>query len=220
LFDITGMRFGKLVAVEKVSTSGRALWRFACDCGGERVGMAQTAKAGQLKYCPECREIERGKSISTHGATSRFKPRVKLYDIWNAMRSRCLTPTAQRYASYGGRGIGICAEWGQYPAFEQWALANGYRAGLSIDRIDNDGPYSPANCRWATHAEQAQNKQQTRWVEYQGEIMNLMQLAKLTGISWFTLRGRLDAGLTADEAVNHPLRGHLPGRRNYRGVRA
>lgn len=146
--------------------------------------------------------------------------RDRLYNAWNNIRSRCNTPTNPRFHVYGGRGIKICAEWDDFAAFRDLALSNGYADDLSIDRIDNDGDYEPSNCRWATAAEQAQNKQQTRWIEYQGERMNLMQLAKRTGISWFTLRGRLDAGLTPDEAVNHPLRGYLPTRRNYASLRS
>ena len=80
-----------------------------------------------------------------HGHT-----RERLYRVWTQMRYRCLTPTCPDYHHYGGRGIGICPEWGSYPAFRQWALANGYEPGLQIDRRDNDQGYSPDNCRWVT----------------------------------------------------------------------
>jgi len=73
------------------------------------------------------------------------------------MRERCLTPTYHSYSRYGGRGITICNEWESYVEFKNWALANGYKDTLTLDRIDNDGNYSFDNCRWSTPQEQAQN---------------------------------------------------------------
>lgn len=220
LFDITGMRFGKLTAIERISNDRRSVWRFACDCGGERVTMAQTVKCGDVAGCAECGSRARKEKLTKHGGASKAGKRNRLYVCWVSMRARCYTPTIPNYANYGARGIAVCDEWADFAAFSEWANANGYRDDLTIDRVDVEGDYSPGNCRWVTHTEQAQNKRQSRWVEYQGETMNLMQLAKRTGISWHTLRGRLNAGLSVDEAVNHPKRGYLPTRSNYGGVRA
>ena len=89
-----------------------------------------------------------------------FKPkrRTKLYQVWNAMKQRCANKKHPAYSIYGARGITVCDEWLEYDPFYFWAKSNGYRCGLSLDRIDNDGNYSPGNCRWATKKQQAMNR--------------------------------------------------------------
>lgn len=84
---------------------------------------------------------------------------TRLHTIWGSMKQRCYNPKKDRYKDYGGRGIKVCDEWrNSSHAFYDWALANGYREDLSLDRIDNDGDYCPENCRWATIQQQAQNR--------------------------------------------------------------
>lgn len=81
-----------------------------------------------------------------------------LYGSWANMRTRCGNPKGAGFARYGGRGITVCAEWTTFAAFREWALANGWAPGLTLDRIDGDGNYEPSNCRWATPAEQRRNQ--------------------------------------------------------------
>ena len=83
---------------------------------------------------------------------------TKIYNTWLHMRGRCNNPTDKDYEHYGERGIKICDEWQDYEAFREWAISSGVRKGLTIDRKDNDGPYSPDNCHWISQSEQNHNK--------------------------------------------------------------
>jgi len=101
----------------------------------------------------------------------------KLRKVWRQMHARCKDSKSPRYADWGGRGIRVCQEWATYPPFRAWALANGYRDGLTIDRRDNDGDYEPGNCRWATHAEQALNSRRNVRLTAFGETKTVKEWA-------------------------------------------
>lgn len=92
-----------------------------------------------------------------HGFTSRKQPN-RLYKIWVDMKTRCLCTSNQRYHRYGGRGITVCAEWHSFMPFYEWAIVNGYKENLTIDRVDNNGNYCPENCRWVTNHENLMNR--------------------------------------------------------------
>ena len=136
-------RFGKLIVVSKVGTDKRGclLWECLCECGNTTIVNGAKLKNGHTRSCG-CLARDRSNRI-THGETG-----TRLYRIWQAMKNRCLNAKMPAYGYYGGRGITICDEWlHSFEAFRDWALANGYRADLSIDRIDVNGNYEPANCQ-------------------------------------------------------------------------
>ena len=117
---------------------------------------------------------------------------TKLYEVWCAMKARCNNPKLKVYPHYGGRGITVCEEWlHDFEQFEKWAVANGYKENLSIDRIDNDKGYSPDNCRWATKEQQANNQRTTLTVEYNGVTKTLHEWAKVLEIKPHTLYHRI-----------------------------
>lgn len=88
-----------------------------------------------------------------------FLSATGLYSIWCGMKKRCYYQKSPNYKSYGGRGVKVCDEWkNDFKSFYNWAMSNGYRDNLTIDRINPFGNYEPSNCRWATYEEQAKNK--------------------------------------------------------------
>lgn len=144
-----GQRKGKLTITEiDRSNPRRAKFSLQCDCGAVfKTG----AYLSSIDACRACRPQKRiGAERKYHVKAGQYP----LYRSWSAMKHRC-NPKGKRKqnAHWAGRGIRVCAEWLTFPAFEKWSLENGYRVGLSLDRINVDGNYEPANCQWITRSE-------------------------------------------------------------------
>ena len=108
----------------------------------------------------------------------------KLYAVWNSMKQRCNNPNNKKYPRYGGRGIKVCTEWlCSFDSFREWSVKNGYREGLTIDRINNDGNYEPSNCRWTDYKTQNNNTSAIKLITYNGETHTKAQWAELYGLS-------------------------------------
>lgn len=112
-----------------------------------------------------------------------------LYKKWRNMKNRCYQPSCERYEIYGARGIKICDEWlDDFTNFYNWAMENGYKKGLTIERIDVNGNYCPENCTWVTMKEQSKNRRTNVWVEYNNRKMILSEVAKLEYLEYNNLR--------------------------------
>lgn len=194
--DLTGQKFGLLIVIEQAGKDewGKITWRCRCQCGNERIAPGNALKRGRVRSCGCKREL--------HGMTG-----SRLYDEWRDMKSRCANPRDKRFKDYGGRGITVCAEWANsFEAFRDWALANGYRDDLTLDREDNDGNYCPENCRWATKKEQQNNRRCNHMLTYRGKTQTMAQWADETGISYRALQKRLKYGWSTERALTTPTR--------------
>ena len=160
LIDLTGKKFGRLTVVgySHKDSHGACYWECVCKCGSPLIVRGQNLRSGHTQSCG-CLQKERvAVANMTHGLKG-----TRLYRIWIDMKGRCYNPKATCHKDYGGRGITVCDEWkDNFQAFYDWAMPNGYRDDLSIDRIDVNGNYEPSNCRWATASEQQKNKRKNK----------------------------------------------------------
>lgn len=129
----------------------------------------------------------------------------KLQKVLTHMKERCYDPNDRRYNDWGGRGIQICDEWLNDPeAFVRWSVENGYQPGLTIDRIDNGGNYSPDNCRWVTRTENNQNRRSSRYFTIKGKTQNLQQWCTEYNLSRSIVHKRLELGWDIEKALTTP----------------
>lgn len=140
-----------------------------------------------------------------HGDRPKGK-KIRLYNIWSHMCERCNNPNFVYFERYGGRGISVSHEWlGNYEAFRTWALNNGYKDDLTLDRIDNDGDYTPENCRWVTPKEQANNRRSNRLLYFNGKMHNIETWSKITGLPRHVIDGRLSRGWNSEKTLSTPV---------------
>jgi len=187
--DLTGQKFGRLTAIKPVgkSKSHNILWLCKCDCGNYHTTAAVYLNNGDCKSCG-CLKRQMAKDRTTkHG-----KKGTRIYIIWQNIKRRCTNPNNPNYKDYGGRGISYCSEWEEFEPFYEWAIKNGYKDDLTIDRIDVNGNYCPNNCRWVTQEQQQYNKRTTHYLTYKGETKSMAEWAKIKNINIQTLASRIN----------------------------
>ena len=203
--DITGKKYGLLTAIKKVKSringiQKRSFWLFRCDCGKEKEICKFTVTSGKTISCGCYQDKIRGQSSKKHNMSE-----SRLYACWLDMKHRCYLKSNERYKNYGGRGIIVCGEWlnkeNGSSNFIRWALKNGYKDNLTIDRIDVRGNYYPENCRWITIQEQAKNKTNNRRITINGTTKCLAEWCKYFGISDSTFYLRKKKGLSDEDAL-------------------
>lgn len=185
LVDLTGKRFGKLIVVERAENApnGVAIWKCKCDCGNIAFVRGGNLKSGGVKSCGCLRHVPK----DTHHESA-----TRLYRIWAGIKSRCVYNGNDRYKDYGGRGIKMCDEWvNSYENFRDWALSNGYKEGLTIERIDVNGNYCPKNCTWIPKCEQAKNRRSCYAIEYNGKTQNLTDWCNELGLNYKRVHDRM-----------------------------
>ena len=133
----------------------------------------------------------------------------RVYRIYHNMKSRCYLPTFSRYQYYGGKGIKMCQEWlSDFNNFYNWAMENGYRDDLTIDRIDINKDYCPENCRWVDMVVQNNNTRKNHYIEYNGEIKSVAEWAKIYNIHRCVLNNRLRRGWTFEKSIGTKVRSY------------
>ena len=181
-----------------------------CDCGTKGVIRTFLQLSGK-DGCKNCGCVNVQKMKNLHDKTRRHGlSDTRIYDIYKGMMRRCYNPNEEMYYNYGGRGIYVCDEWKDQEdykglkAFVEWAYKNGYNDTLSIDRINNDGPYCPDNCRWTTMVVQANNKRDSIQLTVGDTTYTYAQWEVASGINQNTIRRRCEKGYDPHTAVYTP----------------
>lgn len=156
--DMIGRKYGRLTVVCRAPKGifDRVAVICECDCGNKKIIRAQDIRLGKANSCGCLRQEVTSKRFKKHGDSKK-----RLYSIWSGMRSRCFNENIKSHKNYGQRGISICKEWGNYKAFRSWAILNGYKDNLTIERINVNGDYTPENCTWVPFSLQGRNRRDT-----------------------------------------------------------
>lgn len=197
--DLTGQRFERWTVLTKASTKNRSIqWGCICDCGTEKIVAGASLRTGNSKSCG-CLTVEaaiaRNVANKKHGMSY-----TKTHQVWSAMKERCINSSHQAFSRYGGRGIKVCQRW--LESFQNFLDDMGEPPpGMSLDRKDVDGNYEPSNCRWATDTEQANNRRNTIYVEFDGRTQSVADWAREVGIPHKTLKHRIKTGWMPEKAL-------------------
>jgi hypothetical protein len=194
-----GQRFHKLTVLSRApATAGNrgARWHCKCDCGAETISRSDALKNDRAKSCGCHRAELGGKRVAemntTHGMYG--TPENK---AWRAMHTRCRDKSDE---NYGGRGISVCERWSDFDAF--YSDMGPRPEGMTLDRIDVNGDYSPENCRWADRKVQARNKRNNRFIEHGGVVATMAEWAEKANMPQWKLKQRIDRdGIPFHEAI-------------------
>lgn len=198
--DLISKRFGMCVVTSVGATSNHGPYvTVLCDCGNIKDIRLDHLESGATKSCGCYHHQLAREAHTTHGGY--FTPE---YRVWAEMLSRCNNPRNKAYHKYGGRGIHVCVEWHKFENFIA-DMGNRTSKDYSIDRINNDGNYEPANCRWATRMEQGNNTRANRILIFDGKSLTITEWSRIIGIQGATIFSRLRLGWTINKALTTPV---------------
>jgi len=204
-----GAQYGRLTVIEEAPRAGAGPSSSCrCACGAIVTVRNNFLVWGRTLSCGCLRRETSGKvgeRNRTHGRTQ-----TPEYRAWHGARGRCRNPTDRQYAYYGGRGITVCAEWDDFEVFFR-DMGPKPSPRHSLDRIDNDGPYAPWSCRWATATEQLRNRRTTVRLTHEGQSLTLVQWSAVTGIPYTVLKDRVRYGWSAERALSQPVQSWVRG---------
>lgn len=197
--NLDGVRFGRLTAI-KVSKPRYYLCQ--CDCGVEKTVRIDHLQTGKTTSCG-CYRNE----VTLAASTKHGHSHNPLYFVWASMIDRCYNPKFHDYHNYGGRGITVCDRWRNSVSNFIEDMEYGYAKGLQLDRVKNDEGYSQSNCRWVTRMVNNRNKRTNRFLTVNGETKTATEWAELSGISFPTIIGRMNRGLSGSDVINPEMYG-------------
>lgn len=205
--DLSGQRFGRLfvLGLDTQKDSRSAYWLCQCDCGNIKSVRGDSLQGGAIKSCG-CLKREQDKvnldRVIHHGTGTR------IYNIWSGLFDRCNDMSTR----WGQKGIKVCDEWKDFQVFRDWALSNGYKDNLTIDRKDNDGDYTPDNCRWADAITQARNRDSNINITFGNSTRCMTEWCEIFDLDYQIVNRRYHEGYRGDKLIA-PTHGQYRGNR-------
>lgn len=198
IIDLVGIQFGMLKVVEFMGRKNSHSWfRCECKCGGQTVTTSNNLRRFHTTSCGCYNEKMFRQCAIKHGLS-----RHKLFRTWIDMRNRCYFINHNRFEHYGGKGIKVCDIWrDDFIEFYRWAIANGWKKGLSLDRKENNKGYQPDNCRWITVKEQNRNRTSNVHLTIDGVTKIIVEWSEISGNNYEKIRSRVKRGWSHKEAV-------------------
>lgn len=199
--DLTGQRFGMLTVLESAGKANKqSIWKCKCDCGQLSIKRVGNLRHGRTNSCGCLRKTTTAKLKVKHGMYG-----TPTYSSWSSMLTRCNNPRNHKYPDYGGRGIVVCKEWYDFPAF--FSDMGTRPEGTTLGRIDNNGNYEPGNCEWQSDSVQARNKRNTALFEFRGLTAPLQAHCESVGMNYATVKSRIYLyGWPVEKALTTPSR--------------
>lgn len=198
--SLINQRFNKLLVIDRAENSknGKTRWICKCDCGNQTIVYRDNLVRGKTKSCG-CARYE--SHNQKHGFT-----KTDIHNKWLSMRQRCNDKNHKSYLTYGAKGITVCDEWNKsFESFANWSFNNGYKEGLSLDRIDNSKGYCPSNCRWIDWKKQCNNRKSNIVIDYKGESKTLKQWQEELGFDYRFVNQRIyKYGYSFEDAISIP----------------
>ena len=199
--DVVGKTFGRWKVIKEMpNKKGKRIVKCECQCEKHTIRdcYLDNLRSGKSLSCG-CGPIEKN---TKHGMSD-----TRLYNIHKGLLARCRNPNHRDYSNYGGRGIRVCKEWGNFINFYNWAITHGYLDNLTLERIDVNQGYNPDNCKWVTMKEQERNKRNTIYViTPTGEMVTLSELSEKYNLRYNTLEYRYKAGWSFEELISPPCK--------------
>lgn len=208
--DLTGQTFGRWEVLgrgeDRISPNAKRVYRmWTCRCSCKKHTVKDVYEFNLLNgKSNSCGCLNSEKTVERN--KTHMLSNTRLYSIWSNIKKRCNNKNDPRYSSYGGRGINVCAEWSNnFLSFYTWAISNGYKDNLSIDRIDNNKGYSPNNCKWSTNQEQSNNRRSNHNININGTTKTLTEWSKQFGIDNDLVSYRIKHGWSPEKALFTPV---------------
>ena len=198
--DLTNKKFNKLSVVEKTTNQKhKTMWKCKCDCGNIVFVTTSNLTCNRVKSCG-CLKTEK----LIERSTTHNQRHTNLYEVWKTMKQRCFNSNNKSYKNYGARGIQVCEEWkNSFDSFYKWSMSNGYKQGLTIDRINNNDNYCPENCRWTDRTTQANNSRWNKHIIIDGKddtLANWIRYFNTTPTKYYL---RIKKGYSEQDALRY-----------------
>lgn len=204
IIEPSGKKFNRLTVIKftHINSDKKICFDCICDCGKKTNVAGKHLRSGAIKSCGCLADETRVSANTTHGDAGRGK-KTNEYYIWRSIKDRCLNPKNKNYNQYGGRGISICSRWEN--SYSKFLIDMGRKPfeKASIDRINNNGNYTPKNCHWVDAKYQANNKRSNRKITYAGKTQSIQCWADETGIAYGTICMRLFRNWTIKKTLTY-----------------